>query len=145
MLRGVCEAAAAGAPMDTQSLRDHPAVQRRVQEFWRDEPGVDAVRLSGLENHPLLSQDQPPALPDVDKLTANEYRLYSYFQSHPDQVCTHDELMQAVWHEEKLIEGLRDDRLAQLVRRLRAKIEADPSNPHLIQTVPGRGYRYSAN
>ena len=52
MLRGVCEAAAAGAPMDTQSLRDHPAVQRRVQEFWRDEPGVDAVRLSGLENHP---------------------------------------------------------------------------------------------
>lgn len=53
--------------------------------------------------------------------------------------------MQAVWHEEKLIEGLRDDRLAQLVRRLRAKIETDPSKPRLIQTVPGRGYRYAAN
>jgi ABC-type dipeptide/oligopeptide/nickel transport system ATPase subunit len=145
LLRGVCEAAAAGAPLDMRSLRSHPAVERRVQEFWRDEPDADAVRRSGLEDHPLLSRDQQPTQPNVDKLTANEYRLHNYFQTHPDQVCTHDELVQAVWKEEKQIEGVRDDRLAQLVRRLRAKIETDPANPQLIQTVPGRGYRYSAN
>ena len=116
-----------------------------MQEFWRDEPNTEALRLSGLENHPLLQSTQPPTGPDVDKLTASEYQLYSYFLTHPDQVCSHDELVQAVWKEEKQIEGVRDDRLAQLVRRLRAKIEADPSNPRLIQTVPGRGYRYAAN
>jgi len=143
MLRGVCEAAAANAPLDTDTLRKHPAVLRRVKEFWRDEPSADAVHLSGLADHPLLTQAQPPAQPDVDKLTANEYRLYTYFQSHLDQVCSHDELIQAVWQEEERVEGVRDDRLAQLVRRLRAKIEADPSHPQLIQTVPGRGYRFT--
>ena len=145
MLRGVCEAAVSNAPLEEATLRQHSAIMRRVKEFWRDEPGVEAVRLSGLENHPLLSQDKSLVQLNGDKLTANEYQLYTYFQAHPDQVCSHDELMQAVWKEETLVEGLRDDRLAQLIRRLRAKIEADPSNPRLIQTVPGRGYRYSAS
>jgi energy-coupling factor transporter ATP-binding protein EcfA2 len=143
MLRGVCEAAVSDAPLDEQTLREHPAVKRRVKEFWRDEPDTNAVKLSGLAKHPILSQDQPTAQPNVDKLTASEFKLYSYFQAHPDQVCSHDQLMQAVWQEEKQIEGIRDDRLAQLVRRLRAKIETDPSKPQLIQTVPGRGYRFT--
>ena len=145
MLRGVCEAAAADAPLDVDTLRNNPAVLRRVKEFWRDEPGEEAVRLSGLADHPLLSEHQPPSPPDASQLTASEYALYSYFQAHAGQVCTHDELIKAVWKEEARIEGVRDDRLAQLVRRLRAKIEVDPANPQLIQTVPGRGYRYSAN
>ncbi|HLE30620.1 MAG TPA: helix-turn-helix domain-containing protein [Anaerolineales bacterium] len=38
--------------------------------------------------------------------------------------------------------GVRDDSLAQLVRRLREKIEPDPANPRHIHTVPGRGYRF---
>ena len=38
--------------------------------------------------------------------------------------------------------GVRDDSLAQMVRRLREKIETNPSEPQLILTVPGRGYRF---
>jgi DNA-binding winged helix-turn-helix (wHTH) protein len=38
-----------------------------------------------------------------------------------------------------VITGLRDDSLAQLIRRLRQKIGAG-----CIQTIPGRGYRYTA-
>ena len=49
--------------------------------------------------------------------------------------------MRAVWPEDFIFEqGVRDDSLAQLVRRLRIKIEPDPSQPKYIQTVPGRGY-----
>jgi DNA-binding winged helix-turn-helix (wHTH) protein len=49
-----------------------------------------------------------------------------------------------VWPEDRVFErGVRDDSLAQLVRRLREKIEPDPSAPRFILTVPGRGYRFS--
>jgi len=58
-------------------------------------------------------------------------------------VCEKDDLIRAVWPEDRIYEqGIRDDSLAQLVRRLREKIEPDPSNPRYIQTIPGRGYRF---
>ena len=58
-------------------------------------------------------------------------------------MCEKDDLIRAVWPEDALYErGIRDDSLAQVVRRLREKIEADPSAPQYIQTVPGRGYRF---
>jgi DNA-binding winged helix-turn-helix (wHTH) protein len=69
--------------------------------------------------------------------------LLKYLQAHPNQVCEKDELMRAVWPEVKVYdEGLQDDSLAQLVRRLRRKIEPDPSNPVHIFNVTGRGYRF---
>jgi hypothetical protein len=53
------------------------------------------------------------------------------------------QLARAVWSEDRVYSrGVRDDSLAQLVRRLREKIEPDPAHPRFILTVPGRGYRY---
>jgi DNA-binding winged helix-turn-helix (wHTH) protein len=81
---------------------------------------------------------------DTSHLTAKENSLLRYFLSHPDEVCEKDDLIRAVWPEDKVFErGVRDDSLAQLVRRLREKIEPDPANPHYIHTVPGRGYRFT--
>jgi DNA-binding response OmpR family regulator len=52
-------------------------------------------------------------------------------------------LARAVWPEDRVFgDGVRDDALAQLVRRLREKIEPAPSKPIHLLTVPGRGYRY---
>ena len=77
------------------------------------------------------------------ELTAKEHLLLAYFLAHPEIVCEKDELIQAVWPEDRIFEeGVRDDSLAQLIRRLRMKIEADPSQPRYIHTVAGRGYRY---
>jgi two-component system response regulator MtrA len=77
-------------------------------------------------------------------LTEKEYRLLVHLQAHPGQVCSKDELVQAVWPEDVIYErGIRDDSLAQLVRRLRVKIEPIPAEPRYIQTVPGRGYLYN--
>lgn len=134
LLRACCEAYAAGCELETDALRAHPAVQRRVKEFWSDEPGVEAIRRSGLAGQPLLST------PDASgaELTASEHRLLAYFQAHAGQVCAKDDLMRAVWPDERLVDGLRDDSLAQLIRRLRVKIGAER-----VQTVTGRGYRYT--
>jgi DNA-binding response OmpR family regulator len=53
-------------------------------------------------------------------------------------------LIRAVWPEDRIFErGIRDDSLAQLVRRLREKIEPLPSTPRHIHSVPGRGYRFT--
>lgn len=75
-------------------------------------------------------------------LTAKEHALLSYLIDHLWELCEKDDLIRAVWPEDKIFErGVRDDSLAQLVRRLRLKIEPDPSDPQLLLTVPGRGYR----
>ncbi len=75
-------------------------------------------------------------------LTAKEDQLLSYFLKHTGEMCTKDALARAVWPDEIPLEGVRDDRLAQLVRRLREKIEFDPSEPGYILTVHGQGYRF---
>ena len=77
------------------------------------------------------------------ELTDHEDRLLGYLLSRADEICTKDEIMAAVWPDEALVEGVRDDRLAQLIKRLRDKIEPDPPKPIYVQTIRGRGYRLS--
>jgi energy-coupling factor transporter ATP-binding protein EcfA2 len=152
LLRAVCEAYADGASPDVNGLSLHPAVRARVEEFWADKPSEDEMRRSGLENLPLLQSSRPlkartrfdaPTF-DTSHLTAKENLLLSYFLAHSEVVCEKDDLIRAVWPEDKVFErGVRDDSLAQLIRRLREKIEPDPANPRYIHTVPGRGYRFT--
>ena len=150
-LRGACEAYAEGAALASDALRQHPAVQRRLEEFWSDQPDSDSLSLSGLAGHPWLIRQQPASViteNDLDtlsaQLTAKEHRLLVYLQAHPGEVCEKDDLIRAVWPEDRVfVNGIRDDSLAQLVRRLRKKIEPDPDRPEYIHTLPGRGYRFT--
>jgi len=149
-LRAACEASAAGCPPELQQLALHPAVSRRLTEFLADKPTPAELAASRLAGLPLLAlaglptgSTTPAAQPVSVELTAKEHLLYSYFQAHPNQVCEKDDLVHAVWPEDVIFQtGVRDDSLAQLVRRLREKIEQNPSSPQHILTVPGRGYRY---
>ena len=141
-LRAACEAYASGAPLQVESLLQHPALRQRLAEFWADDPSPAALAASRLAGIPLLGQGSAPRLPE---LTAKEQLLLACFQAHPGQVCEKDDLIRAVWPEDRVfMRGVRDDSLAQLVRRLREKVEPDPSKPRCISTVPGRGYRYKA-
>jgi energy-coupling factor transporter ATP-binding protein EcfA2 len=144
LLRAACEAVAAGAAPDAESLGAHPAVRKRLEEFWADDPSKEEIRASGLEDLPLLTGGRPPTV-DKDRLTAKELLLLEYLEAHAGEICPKDDLILAVWPEDKVFErGVRDDSLAQLVRRLREKVEDDPSRPTRILTVTGRGYRYCA-
>ncbi len=152
LLRAACEAYAAGCFLNLEALAAHPAVQRRVEEFWADAPDEAMLRQSGLAGLPLLAAGRPqeqakavaPILANTDQLTAKEHLLWEYLCAHPNQVCEKDALIRAVWPEDRIFErGIRDDSLAQLIRRLREKVEPEPSKPRYIHTLPGRGYRFT--
>jgi two-component system response regulator MtrA len=71
-------------------------------------------------------------------LTATEFRLLVELAGRPKQVFTRELLLELVWN----YDYLGDSRLVDVaVQRLRAKIEDDPKEPKLIQTVRGVGYR----
>ena len=135
-LRGVCEAVLSGTSLDLTTLRDHPAVKLRLDEFWTDTPSPEVLSRCGLSANPLLL-DSPTAL-DNTALTAKEALLLAALRARPGQLINKDELICAVWPEDQIYElGLRDDSLAQLVRRLRQKVGKER-----IAVVIGRGYRW---
>ena len=75
------------------------------------------------------------------RLTNLELRLLYYLMNRPGQIVTIEELNQRVWGYNAEADNTM---LKNVVYRLRRKIEADPSNPLIIQTVTGVGYRLSA-
>ena len=72
-------------------------------------------------------------------LTPTELRLLLVLSGSPRQVFSRQQLLDLVWEHDYL----GDSRLVDAcVQRLRAKIEADASQPRYIQTVRGFGYRF---
>jgi DNA-binding response OmpR family regulator len=73
-------------------------------------------------------------------LTKTEFQLLTTLASRPNRIFTREVLLDRVWS----YDYLGDSRLVDVhVRRLRAKIEDDPSDPKLIRTVRGFGYKVS--
>lgn len=70
-------------------------------------------------------------------LTAREFDLLSFLLRHPGEVVARERLLAEVWG---YTFGSADT-VTVHVRRLRSKVEADPSRPELIRTVWGIGYR----
>lgn len=73
---------------------------------------------------------------DVE-LTNREYELLLFLMKHQGTVFSRDALYERVWCEEALGDGAT---VTVHIQRLREKIEPDPSNPKIIQTVRGAGY-----
>lgn len=72
------------------------------------------------------------------QLTSKEFQILRLFLQHPTRVYTKAMLYQQVWNEEYF----NDDNVINVhMRRLREKIEDDPSNPRYIRTLWGIGYR----
>jgi len=74
------------------------------------------------------------------QLTVREFELLRWFLTHPGQVHDREALMRGVWGWEY---GDRST-VTVHVRRLREKVEADPSRPTRLVTVFGVGYRWDA-
>jgi DNA-binding response OmpR family regulator len=72
-------------------------------------------------------------------LTAKEFDLLHFLASHPRQVFTRDQLLDRVWGTEYIAD---ESTVTVHVRRLREKIETDPSSPRYVLTVWGVGYKF---
>ena len=72
-------------------------------------------------------------------LTPIEFRLLIHLAQHPGQALTRAQILDAVWGYAADVDSERTVNVH--IRRLREKVEIDPSRPSLILTVPGIGYR----
>ncbi|BDG34065.1 response regulator transcription factor [Parageobacillus thermoglucosidasius] len=71
-------------------------------------------------------------------LTGKQYQIFQYFLRHLNQILTKEQLYEGVWGE-PYMEG--DKTLMVHIRYLREKLEKDPKNPEIIETIRGIGYR----
>jgi DNA-binding response OmpR family regulator len=76
-------------------------------------------------------------------LSPTEFRLLVYFARHPGQALSRTQIIEAVWGYDADVDD--ESTVTVSIRRLREKIELDPSHPALILTVPGIGYRLAAS
>ena len=72
-------------------------------------------------------------------LTAKEFDMLYLLARHPRQVFTRDQLLERIWGGAEYIDP---GTVTVHVRRLREKIESDPSSPNHIVTVWGVGYKF---
>ncbi|MFQ8583677.1 MAG: response regulator transcription factor [Holdemania massiliensis] len=72
-------------------------------------------------------------------LTGMEYRLLLILATHRNQVMTRDQLFEAIW--DLGGEYVNDNTLTVYIKRLREKLEEDPTHPQLIRTIRGLGYK----
>jgi DNA-binding response OmpR family regulator len=75
------------------------------------------------------------------RLTAKEFDLLWFLASHPRRVFSRDQLMASVWG---YTAALDTGTVTVHIRRLREKVEDDPSEPRYLETVWGIGYRLAA-
>jgi len=111
------------------------AVLRRSHSSNNSRPAIFSAE--GLEFNPklrevILGSDSPKSL------TQLESRLLESLMLNAGQALTFDDLISDVWGPG----GGTAEMLRQLVRRLRSKVETDPTNPHYIQNLPGLGYAF---
>ena len=77
------------------------------------------------------------------ELTAGEYKLLCLFMQNPNIVLTKDQILQRLWDCDA--DYIDSSTLTVYIRRLRRKVENNPSEPEMILTVRGMGYKWNEN
>ena len=112
------------------------AVLRRIDTVREHEPAL-RLRRRWRSTRPRAGarRDGEPVA-----LTAREFDLLLFLARHPGRAFTREELMDHVWQYAFYTDT---STVTVHIRRLRAKLEADPETPRWIETVWGVGYRFA--
>ena len=113
------------------------AVLRRTQQAPAPPGGDQPVNVGSMRIDPRTRQVTIEGKEIA--LTVKEFDLLWMFVSNPQQVFNRSQLLDRVWG---VAEFIDPSTVTVHVRRLREKIEKDPSNPRHIITVWGVGYRF---
>jgi phosphate regulon transcriptional regulator PhoB len=73
-------------------------------------------------------------------LAPQEFRLLAFLATHPNRVYSREQLLANAWDSDVYVDGRTVD---VHIRRLRSRLERDPSRPTRIETVRGAGYRFN--
>ena len=112
------------------------ALLRRSENFRE---GPSRLTSNGITLQ-LLSQEASKNGNHLD-LTASEYKLLRLFMENPNQVLSPEQILGRLWdYQENYLDS---STLTVYIRRLRTKIEDDPSSPQNILTVRGMGYKWN--
>ena len=112
------------------------ALLRRAQAFA---PAGAELESNGIRV--MLLQGQAYKNGQLLELTVGEYRLLCLFMRSPNMVLSKQKILDALWDcNADFIDG---NTLTVYVRRLRMKVEDNPSNPRMLLTVRGMGYKWN--
>jgi len=120
--------------------RVNALMRRRPRSSWRaaasvsDEPAVSALGVSIDPKRRRFTRDGR-----LVPLTPQEFSLVYLLASNPGIVFSREELLARIWDNGVFV---TDRGVDTLVKRLRRKVEADPTQPTRIITVRGAGYKF---
>lgn len=113
------------------------AVLRRTQSAPADDEQLQAGRVEmDVDRHEVRVDGEPVTMP------LREFELLELFLRNPDRVLTRGQIIDRVWG----ADYVGDTKTLDVhVKRLRSKVETDPSSPQLLTTVRGLGYKLVTN
>src|SRR5579872_2843725 len=112
-------------------------IARIKLQFRNQAPPSRVLEAGGLELDTTSRQVRLNGAPL--QLTATEFRLLEFLMSRPGVVFSREQLLNAVWGQDRAI---TDRAVDVYVLRLRQKVEQDPAAPVLIHSVRGFGYTF---
>jgi DNA-binding response OmpR family regulator len=119
----------------------HPdELEARIQILLRRSGAIsaDLIQLGHLSIHRKANRILNAETKSEIVLTGKQFHIFMFLLDHPNQILTQKQIYEAVW-EDPFIKG--DRTLMVHIRHLREKIELDPSDPMIIETIRGIGYR----
>lgn len=112
------------------------AILRRTKNFATADTGLQS---NGIKV--MLLQGQAYKNGELLDLTAAEYKLLCLFMKNPNRVLSKEQILDMLWD----CDGnyIDSSTLSVYMRRLRIKVEDNPSEPQMLLTVRRMGYKWS--
>ena len=112
------------------------ALLRRAGDFSRTDTEIQSNGLKA-----ILTQGKVYKNGELLDLTAGEYKLLCLFMQNPGTVLSKEQILDKLWDNEG--NYIDNNTLNVYIRRLRTKVEDNPSNPQMILTVRRMGYKWN--